>query len=272
MRKLKFAGVAVLLALAATGVAVAHEGAKTDTDSVAATFTAERVALSEKTCAGGDGMYRVAREEFRGTVTSTDPRLSGNVVLRTRSFINQTTGLGTTRGEAIVRDADGKRKGSARLIAVNTEKGILEGVLIGDVKAAADKARGELVANLHAQFSSATTLAGTLGTSGAGVNTAVVQGGHCEKPEAVKREDDKKRGEHRGDIKAKLKVVKGEITALSATSLSVKVGDASVSFTLNELLSKYVASLGLDVGTKVEIAYAVKDDDKAVLLKVRKAQ
>lgn len=267
MRKLRLLGVAAALALVATGVAIAHEGAKADTDAVTATFQAERTKVSEKTCTGGDGTYRVAKEEFTGTVTSSDARLNGNMVLRTHSFINQTTGLGTTRGEAILRSADGKHKGSARLTAVNTQRGVLEGVLVGRVKSAGDTlAGGDIVANIHAQFSSETALGGTLG-GGAGANTAVIQGGHCE--HAASTEQKKSGDDKQGEVRAQLKIAKGEVTALSATSLSVKVGDATVTFALNEAFAKAVQNLHLEVGSKVEVAYAVKGD-KIVLLKLRK--
>jgi hypothetical protein len=257
MRKLKLLGAAALLTLVAAGVAVANEGAKADTDSVAATFQAERTKVSERTCTGGDGTYRVAHEEFKGTVTSTDPRLSGDVVLRTHSYINQTTGLGTTRGEAVLRDADG-RNGVARIIAVNTSGGMLEGVLIGNVKASGDKNRGELVANFHAQFTSATKLDGSIG-GGAGANTAVVQSRGCVKSENASK----------GEGKAQLKIAKGEVTALSATSLAVKVGDATVTFSLTDAFSQAIEKLDLKVGDKVQVSYTVKAGT-VVLLKVRK--
>jgi hypothetical protein len=264
MRKLKLLGASLLVALVATGIAVANEGAKADTDAVSAAFQAERTKVAEKTCTGGDGTYRSAREEFRGTVTSTDPRLSGAVVLKTRSFVNQTTGLGTTSGEATVRGTDGKVKGVVRLTAVNTQSGVLEGVLQGRVKSSGDVPGGTLTANFHAQFSSATALAGTIG-GGGGANTAVVQGGGCAKAESTTSGDKKKKG----SAKAQIKVSKGEVTALSATTLAIKVGDATVSFPLNVLAQKLVARLELQVGSKVEVAYAVKGDT-VVLLKVRK--
>jgi hypothetical protein len=266
MSKLKMLGATLLVALCATGVAIAHEGAKADTDAVTATFQAERTKVSEKTCTGADGTYRSAHEEFRGTVTSSDPRLSGAVVLKTRSFINQTTGLGTTSGQATLRAADGKARGTARLTAVNTQRGVLEGVLQGRVKASGDAPAGTLTANFHAQFSSETALAGTLG-GGAGANTAVVQGGGC--PAARPDRPDDKKKEKKGPGKAEIKVAKGEITALTASSLTVKVGDATVALPLNEPAQKLVARLGLQVGSKVEISYAVKGDS-VVLLKVRK--
>lgn len=260
MRKLKLLGLAALLTLVASGVAVAEEGRKTaDTDSAAATFSAERTKVSERTCVGSDGTYRVAHEEFRGTVVSSDPRLAGAIVLKTRSVINQTNGLGRTAGHAYLRSTDGQHKGKAALIAVNTQRGVLDGVLSGAVRSSGDTPGGHLVANFRAAFAAdGLTLTGELG-GGASQNTAVVQ-----------RFAGCATAEHEKSGQARLYVKQGEISALSATSLSVKVGDATVTFALTERLAKIVDELDLAVGTKVQVAYAVKGDT-TTLLKLRKA-
>ena len=262
MRKLKLFGLAALLTLVASGVAVAHEGTRTaDTDPAAATFTAERTKVSEKTCTGADGTYRVAHEEFRGTVVSSDPRLAGAVVLRTKSVINQTNGLGQTTGHAYLRSTDGKNKGKAHLVAVNTQRGILDGVLTGFVRSSGDADGGTLVANFRAVFAAnGLSFTGELG-GGASQNTAVVQRfGGCAKAD----DHDDNSG------KAKLVIKNGEVTALSATSLSVKIGDATVTFALTDKLAHAVDELDLAVGNKVQVAYVVKGETKT-LLKLRKA-
>jgi len=261
MRKLKFLGVATLLTLVASGVAVAHEGTKTSkTDPAAATFTAERTQVSEKTCTGSDGhTYRVAHEEFRGTVTSSDPRLAGTLVLKTRSVIDQTNGLGQTFGHASLRSADRKNTGKASLVAVNTQRGILDGILTGFVRGSGDAKGGNLVANFRAVFAAnGLSFTGELG-GGASQNTAVIQ-----RFAGCPREDRSGKSE-----KAKIVIKKGEISALSASALTVKVGDATVTFTVNDRLAKLVDELDLAVGTKVEVAYVVKGDTTS-LLKLRK--
>lgn len=262
MRRLKLLGLAALLTLVASGVAVAHEGAKTaKTDPAAATFTAERTKVSERTCTGSDGTYRVAREEFRGTVASSDPRLAGTVVLKTRSVINQANGLGHTVGHAYLRATDGKNKGKAALVAVNTQRGVLDGVLSGFIRGAGDTHGGALVANFRAVFAAnGLSVTGELG-GGASQNTAVIQ--HAR---GCPNDDDH---DDRSD-KARLVVKHGEVSALSSTSLSVKVGDATVTFALTERLAKIVDELDIAVGTKVQVAYAVKGDT-TTLLKLRKA-
>lgn len=263
MRKLKLFGLVMLLTLVASGVAIAQDGRKTtDTDPAAATFTAERTKVSERTCTGTDGVYRVAREEFRGTVVSSDPRLAGVVVLKTRSVINQTNGLGHTVGHAYLRSTDGKNQGRAALVAVNTQRGVLDGVLSGFVRGSGDAQGGTLVANFRAVFAAnGLSFTGELG-GGASQNTAVVQRfSGCPKAAAD-------RGDDSG--KARLMIKKGEISALTATSLSVKVGDATVTFPVTERIAKIVDELDLAVGTKVQVAYVVKGDT-TTLLKLRKA-
>jgi hypothetical protein len=103
---------------------------------------------------------------------------------------------------------------------------------------------------------------GELG-GGASQNTAVIQRfSGC--PKAESSDDGDKSG------KARLVIKKGEISALTSTALSVKVGDATVTFSLTERLAKIVDELDLEVGTKVQVAYAVKGDT-TTLLKLRKA-
>jgi hypothetical protein len=174
MRRLTWIALAGAVALTAAGIAVAGHRDTARTQAVAATFSASRTAVNERTCTGADGTYRVAREVFEGTVTSADPRLAGRLTLRTKSLINQTTGYGTTEGSAWLRDTTtGRTKARARLTAVNTQLGVLNGVLEGRLKEG-----GRLVANFKATFSSPTAFSGELG-SGAGENTAVVQSGRC---------------------------------------------------------------------------------------------
>ncbi len=173
MRRLRWIGLSAVLALATTGIALAaHGGHAAKTDAVAATFTGARTDLQEKTCTGSDGAYRDAHETFSGTMTSTDPRLQGDLVLRTHSLVNQTTGNGTTRGQVWVRDADGKLLAKARLTGVNSSGGVLSGVLVGRVRDG-----GRLVANVTATIAGA-ALSGELG-SGSAANSAVVQTGRC---------------------------------------------------------------------------------------------
>jgi hypothetical protein len=83
MRRIRWIAVAALVALLATSVAIASGRLRDGkTDAVTATFSAVRTEATERMCTGADGTYRIAREVFEGTITSTDPRVNGKIRLR----------------------------------------------------------------------------------------------------------------------------------------------------------------------------------------------
>ena len=91
------AGVA---ALAATSIAAASAlRQRAQTADVAATFTATAARTSSRTCVGQGGVtFRITHAVWRGTSTSTEPRLAGTLTLRTRSVVNIATGDGWLSG------------------------------------------------------------------------------------------------------------------------------------------------------------------------------
>lgn len=191
MRRHKFiAVIAVLVALLATGVAIAaHKASRTHTDPVAASFTVTQERMTEKLCAGQDGQYRQFHAVYRGTSTG-DPRLSGNLTIRSSGLVNQDTGFGTTKGNAVVRDASTNRvKAHGRFWAVNTDRGVLHGLIAArvhdrDTGGAEDTdGSGGLIANFKGSFNAAgTTFTGQLGgTSSDNRTPAVIQAGGCPK-------------------------------------------------------------------------------------------
>lgn len=189
MKRFTTLALVTLVALVATGLAVAHEKQSKKTEAVVATFTA---AATERTktrqCIGADGTYDVTHGFYEGTATG-DPRLAGKITIRTKTVVNLTNGYGWTRGHVALRDADGKLKAKAQLIAVNSQRGVLNGFLNGRVKGA-----GHLLANFSAAFNATgTSLTGELG-SGAAQNTAIVTSGGCERDD-----DDDEKGERKKD-------------------------------------------------------------------------
>src|SRR5688500_656294 len=168
MRRLTWIGIAALAALLATGIAVASHKAK-GTDPVAATFTAAPTQTDTKTCTGPDGQYNITRAKYEGTSTG-DPRLTGRITIRTHSVVNLTNGYGWTKGHVWVRDADGKARAHARLVAINSERVVLNGFLTGRAKGVSEAAPGgALLANFSAAFNAAgTSLTGTLGGTSTG--------------------------------------------------------------------------------------------------------
>jgi hypothetical protein len=193
--------IAAVLALAVAGIAIAHGGGgpAQKTEQVQATLTAKPVADKTKTrqCTGVDGTYAISKAVDTGTATG-DPRLSGNVTIKSKSVVNTTTGLGWSEGKLYTTDpATGKLKGVAGFTAVVTEGSKLEGFVTGKVKneapaPAASKASengrsGKYNSTLRANFSATVaqdgTVTGAIG-DGDGANTAIVHGNPCAQPQS----------------------------------------------------------------------------------------
>lgn len=208
-RSISFA-LALLVALVVTGFAVAQAKQSRQTDAVAATFTATATERTKtRQCTGADGTYDVTRGVYEGTATG-DPLLAGKIVIRTESVVNATSGLGWTKGHVALRDADGKLKAKASLVAVVSGGTALNGFMNGRVKEG-----GHLLANFSAALGAdGSSLTGALG-SGAALNTAVLTKGSCarvkdedadeKKADRVKEkaERERKRGEKKADEKRK---------------------------------------------------------------------
>jgi hypothetical protein len=190
MRKTRtWIALAVITALATAGVAVAkHKRNGTHTDPVVATFTVTQQSVRDKTCAGVDGPYRQFHARYRGSATSTDPRLNGDIVIKSKGLINQTTGFGSSSGTIHLR-ANGRTTATARYFATNTNLGVLHGYIVGHVRdrvaggTEEQDGSGRLMANFKATFDAAgTTLTGQLGGASADARTpAVIQAGGCGK-------------------------------------------------------------------------------------------
>lgn len=235
MRKLTWIA-AVVVALAATGAALAVKTADKGVTAVATTFTAAPTSQTRtRTCTdASNAVWHVTNGVYQGTATGD---LAGAVTIRTQSVINTTTGNGFTKGKVLLRDASThKLLGEANLDAVNTHNGVLDGMLQGRVPG------GRLVANFTATFTSdGSSLSGSLG-SGSGENSAIVYGGmpKCTQsgttpPKPVLR-------------------VGGKVTAVSSTSLSVQTEKSSYTVTVPASLAAAVSVL--KSGDRVELTAA----------------
>jgi hypothetical protein len=178
---------ALITALATAGVAVAkHKQGRTHTDAVMATFTVTQSSVREKTCTGVDGDYRQFHAKYRGTATG-DPRLTGDITIKSKGLINQTTGFGSSTGTVRLRSND-RTIATARYFATNTNLGVLHGYIVGHVRdkspngAEEQDGSGKLMANFKATFNAAgTVLTGQLGGTSADARTpAVIQAGGCK--------------------------------------------------------------------------------------------
>lgn len=179
-----------VVALVAAGVAVAHGKRNgTGVKAVAAHFTAAPTSKTvTRTCTEpgtGGAVWHLTRGVYTGTSTGD---LAGEITIRTQSTINTTTGLGYTVGKVELRDPSShKLLAQARLGAVNTQNGILDGMLQGRTK------DGMLLANFSAAFTAdGSSLSGDVGSQTAGRNSAIVFGGvpRCEPKLDSKRTDD----------------------------------------------------------------------------------
>ncbi len=189
MKRLTTLALVSLVALLATGLAIAHNKTSGKTEPVAATFTATSTDTKSEQCTGTDGAYTLTRGTYEGT-TAGDTRLAGKLSLKLRSSVNAANNYGWTKGSFKVRDAAGKTVVHGSLTAVNSPTGVLNGMLHGKVKDG-----GPLLANFTATVAAdGKSVNGELGTS-SGQNTAVLLGG-CSKS---KDDHDKKDGDKKKD-------------------------------------------------------------------------
>jgi len=185
---LSFAGLAAVVLSGITGAAVADDGGRPNTDQAQATLTGEtRTKVKQVVCQGADGEYREARETFRGTSTSKDPRLAGALTVTVNSFINRSPSQqeGTVSGRVVVREPGGRVKVDAHFDAVSSgtaggdPAATIEGVLVG--RAGQDR----LFANFSGRFDAMDNnrdFMVTLGSAPAtdtATNPAVLQRGAC---------------------------------------------------------------------------------------------
>ena len=161
-------------ALGAAGAAVAASTHASAT-AVTATFAATSVTRSHtNTCTskGGDS-FQGTTAVYKGTSSSSDPRLNGALTIKAHSFVDTTSGLGRLTG---IYRINGAQSGAVTGVLSGV---ISNGTLSGLVRGAAKGPEGQLLATLGGTFGQTTGFsAGTLGsaTTGAG---AVITNGYC---------------------------------------------------------------------------------------------
>ncbi len=237
--------VAALTALVATGAAVANLKAG-DVNPVSATLSATTVAhLQTRTVTCEGQTIEISKGRYTGTSTSTTPDLTGPVELKVHSVYNTTKKLGWVAGHLKLRAED--ERSNARFTAVNVD-GKLDGWLTGK----AGYRDGILLGSLTGSFSKTGGLSdGQLGT-GTGTNAAIL----------ASRIDCKEADKTRPSVRL---TVRGQVDAVSATSISVKPADggASQACAIGERKPE-----GIEVGDRVEMSCS-QTNDAWVLTKVR---
>jgi hypothetical protein len=202
---------AALGALVATGAAVAHLKAA-DVAAASATLTATTPSNVQKRTYTCDAQtFEVTTGRWSGTATSTTADLNGAAVLHLKSVYNVTKKLGWVDGRLSIAAADGRTH--AGITGVNTD-----GKLDAWVRGSAGRGDGTLFGSLSGSFSKTGGLTdGAIG-SGTGTNAALIAKGiRC------KSERTPKPSVHL--------FVRGQVEALSATSITVKPKDGSASQT-----------------------------------------
>jgi hypothetical protein len=110
-----------------------------ETTPFTADFQASVVKQTQRACDASHTAFRVL---FKGTLTSSDPRLAGDLTVRVRSVAANDSGWGRTTGKVIIRDtASGKPKFGGHVVGVLEPEGQVEGFL-----------RGRTVAKPHAKM------------------------------------------------------------------------------------------------------------------------
>lgn len=175
MRRTKLLLFAVgVSALLATSIAAASGGKRAQTSDVAATFTATASRTATRTCTGeGTTTFTITNAVWRGTATSTEPRLAGNLVLRTHAVVNNATGDGWLNGTWHSRNAPNGRT-HAHLSAV-IDGASIEGLATGRVHRPSGHLRGNFSAAIAAN-----TISGSLGT-GTSDNSALIFRTGCKR-------------------------------------------------------------------------------------------
>jgi hypothetical protein len=163
--------------MALGGTALAGGGPKTEL--VSGTFSGHTVSDHPVFCTGLDGQYVDDRSVDRGTIASSDPRLSGKFVDHTRALINLDTGVGRAVGHIVVTDPDtGQLKVRFTIYLVGQAQPdgtvILKGMEIGTL---ADGST--FLANSTTTALPDGTFTGEFGGSPGPTDLAVVQRGSC---------------------------------------------------------------------------------------------
>jgi hypothetical protein len=153
------------------------------TSDVSAAFSADQVRSHSRTCTQGGNTFRITNAVWRGTSTSAQARLTGNLVIATRTILNETTGDGwlsgtwrTTPQASIKPGKGGRPRSIARLSAVIDNGNHFDGLATGQVRAPWARLLGNFSAVVNG-----TTLTGQLGANApvAPDNSALLFRGGC---------------------------------------------------------------------------------------------
>jgi hypothetical protein len=169
--------------VAATGLGAGRalaQGNRPHTEPVTGTFSGAPVNVMQRICEGEDGQYLELRGQWAGTITSSDPRLTGNLeFMAQQALVNLVTGLGTFRGTFSVTDpATGQQTARGEFHTVVTEGSLNHGFALGKVMNQGGSA-DDFFGNLESTLDAALNVTGQFGGAGQPRDPAVIQGGQC---------------------------------------------------------------------------------------------
>jgi hypothetical protein len=213
---------ATLVALVATGLAVAHgiDGTKS-AKLVAGTFaTGTPSQFKTRSCTTSDGKTLVATEGvYTGTATGTtagDADLAGPITLKARSLINSTDNIGVVSGTLRIDVASGGDT------VAHFDTVYSAGQIAGLASGHAQDPHAKLLGNLSSAFNFSSTGgfgSGKLGGGTSGGAAVELGPGKCEPTKAVKETS-----EARGTVAASgTSVTVASLTCTVPTSLQAKV-------------------------------------------------
>lgn len=171
-KRLALLALPVVAALAAAGVAIA--ASTSGAQAASATFSTSEVSNSKVvSCSvnGGD-TYTATVATYKGTASSSDSRLAGDIIIRARSLVDTNTGLGRLVGVFRIKSTSGKTAHGRIDAALDSSQA--SGLATGRVR----DPGGRLVATFSAQFDPAAGFSsGSLGQDSVAGAGAVLSAG-----------------------------------------------------------------------------------------------
>ena len=210
MKRLTLA-LAALAVLVTASAAVAHLRSG-DVTAASATLTATTPAnVQTRTYNCGDQTFEVTTGRWTGTATSSTADLNGTATIQAKSVYNATKKLGWLEGKLSISGADDRTHAS--FSAVNSD-----GKVTGWVRGNAGRGDGILFGSLTGSFSKTGGFTdGALGTGTAAGAAVIAKTAKCSKQE-----------ETRPSVRL---LVRGQVEAVSSSSISVKPRDGSATQT-----------------------------------------
>lgn len=253
MRRILAVALATSVALVAVGAAVATL-TSAGVSPTTATFKAAKDRSATRTCTGDGKTYQLSNGVYTGTIDFAAPNdaLDGPITLRTSAVLNQTDGIGWIQGSFRTKDDgnDGRHAGGGFWGTLDGS-GHVDGFVQGRVNRHASL----LVGGMSATFTpDGGFVDGKVGNA-ANHNAAALVGRPCKdtKPAPV----------------AVRLIVKGEVSDLTTTSITVTPRDGSPAQTCKLKDGTSPSTSGIAKGTKVEIGCGLVGADMT-LLKLRK--